>query len=293
MEIFGIGFPEIMLIMVVGLIVFGPERLPEIAREAGRMVRQFRQMTSEATSEIRTLTSDLNVSEDLKKTFEEIKSASSVVTQEMSGLREQVTTTVTEVTEQYAVKYEPANVTETGETAENAETAQPQIEIVPSDIIQTTATVTSTVREISQEERDEFNRRRMEELALSQENETENKSQNLIESAVQSHPLTALPPLIEPASANPDIRTDWHSSEETPNYGMSMEDIMRRHTETLQVNPPTIFNPVAAMQMLNGGNSLTATYTATAAVDEEPANRSKPRIARRSAFGGARHKERE
>jgi sec-independent protein translocase protein TatB len=40
--VFGIGLPELMVIMVVAVVVFGPDRLPEFARQAGRLVRQVR-----------------------------------------------------------------------------------------------------------------------------------------------------------------------------------------------------------------------------------------------------------
>ena len=40
----GIGFAEFMVIGVVALLVFGPDRLPDFARQAGRMVRQLRKL---------------------------------------------------------------------------------------------------------------------------------------------------------------------------------------------------------------------------------------------------------
>ena len=50
----GIGFAEFLVIGVVALVVFGPDRLPEFARQAGRMVRQVRQMSRQARDDIRT-----------------------------------------------------------------------------------------------------------------------------------------------------------------------------------------------------------------------------------------------
>ena len=50
----GIGFAEFMVIGVVALLVFGPDRLPEFARQAGRMVRQVRTMARQARDDIRT-----------------------------------------------------------------------------------------------------------------------------------------------------------------------------------------------------------------------------------------------
>ncbi len=51
---FGIGFPELLLIMALALIVLGPKRLPDIARALGRGLAEFKKATSE-----------------LKQTFEE------------------------------------------------------------------------------------------------------------------------------------------------------------------------------------------------------------------------------
>ncbi len=50
---FGIGVPEFMVILVVALLAFGPDRLPDFARQAGRMVRQVRKFANSARDDIR------------------------------------------------------------------------------------------------------------------------------------------------------------------------------------------------------------------------------------------------
>ena len=50
---FGIGVPEFMVILVVALLAFGPDRLPDFARQAGRMVRQLRSFANNARDDIR------------------------------------------------------------------------------------------------------------------------------------------------------------------------------------------------------------------------------------------------
>jgi sec-independent protein translocase protein TatB len=50
----GIGLAEFMVIGVVALLVFGPDRLPEFARQAGRMVRQVRTLARQTRDDIRT-----------------------------------------------------------------------------------------------------------------------------------------------------------------------------------------------------------------------------------------------
>ena len=50
---FGVGLTELVVILVVALLVFGPDRLPEFARQAGRMVRQIKQFSDNARDDIR------------------------------------------------------------------------------------------------------------------------------------------------------------------------------------------------------------------------------------------------
>lgn len=44
---FGLGFAEILVILVVALLVFGPDRLPELARSLGRGLAEFRRASTD------------------------------------------------------------------------------------------------------------------------------------------------------------------------------------------------------------------------------------------------------
>lgn len=51
---FDIGFQELILILVIALLVFGPTRLPELGRALGRAMREFRRATEEFRSTVET-----------------------------------------------------------------------------------------------------------------------------------------------------------------------------------------------------------------------------------------------
>jgi len=49
-----IGFQELIIIMVLALLVFGPEKLPELGRKLGRAMREFRRASDEFRSTVET-----------------------------------------------------------------------------------------------------------------------------------------------------------------------------------------------------------------------------------------------
>lgn len=58
---FGMGWAEIFLIGIVGVLVFGPDKLPDFARQAARMVRTVRKMAQDAKNDLgRELGQDLS-----------------------------------------------------------------------------------------------------------------------------------------------------------------------------------------------------------------------------------------
>ncbi|WP_340537534.1 sec-independent translocase [Nocardioides sp. GXZ039] len=51
---FGVGLPELAVILLVAVLVFGPDRLPEFAQQAGRLLRQARQLANSARDDLRS-----------------------------------------------------------------------------------------------------------------------------------------------------------------------------------------------------------------------------------------------
>jgi sec-independent protein translocase protein TatB len=50
---FGIGPLELVVIAIIAVLLFGPDRLPEFARTAGRLLRQARQVITNAQNDLR------------------------------------------------------------------------------------------------------------------------------------------------------------------------------------------------------------------------------------------------
>lgn len=70
---FGIGMPELILIFIVALLIFGPKRLPELGRSIGRAFAEFKKATEDIKESFETETRRLE--EDIRKPFEEVTEA--------------------------------------------------------------------------------------------------------------------------------------------------------------------------------------------------------------------------
>ena len=72
---FGIGMPEVLIILAVALIVIGPKKLPDLAKSLGRAIGEFKKATQEFKQSIE-INGDLkDVKETVKGMNESIKEA--------------------------------------------------------------------------------------------------------------------------------------------------------------------------------------------------------------------------
>ncbi len=57
---FGIGMPELLLILALALIVLGPKKLPELAKTLGKGLAEFRRATDEIKDEFRQMEHEID-----------------------------------------------------------------------------------------------------------------------------------------------------------------------------------------------------------------------------------------
>jgi sec-independent protein translocase protein TatA len=81
MSFFGIGVPELLLIMLVALVVLGPDRLPQAAVQLGRAVRDFRRWSADLTAEFQSVTKEFSAE------FEELRAATQELQAELRGVQ--------------------------------------------------------------------------------------------------------------------------------------------------------------------------------------------------------------
>lgn len=122
MDLFGIGFLEIMAVLLVFAIIFGPHRLPEIAGQFGRAIRDLREYARDFRDEYLTDFEEvkeeyLEVRHDLERTDKELRTQMQEIDEELRGAVAEV-----QATTEGALKDAEAGTDSTaaGTTAESA-----------------------------------------------------------------------------------------------------------------------------------------------------------------------------
>ena len=87
---FGVGYSEALIIAVAALVIFGPHRLPELAGQAGRWIREFRKMTSDLTGEFEKTIAEVDdirdtVRREMKSMMDEVDTVADSVKSDLSG----------------------------------------------------------------------------------------------------------------------------------------------------------------------------------------------------------------
>ena len=64
MNIFGVGLPEVTVILILALLIFGPKKLPELGKQLGKTLKSLKKASNEFQNEI-----DKVINEEDKEEF--------------------------------------------------------------------------------------------------------------------------------------------------------------------------------------------------------------------------------
>jgi TatA/E family protein of Tat protein translocase len=96
---FGIGMPELIIILVIALIVIGPSKLPDLARALGKGMAEFKKATQE-------LKESLDLDEDLKQAKDDIVDSISGIEKSIEAEMAEPVAEIVESVEEKESKYE-------------------------------------------------------------------------------------------------------------------------------------------------------------------------------------------
>ena len=66
MNIFGVGLPEITVILILALLIFGPKKLPELGKQLGKTLKSLKKASNEFQNEIDKVINEEDKEESLK-----------------------------------------------------------------------------------------------------------------------------------------------------------------------------------------------------------------------------------
>ena len=85
---FGIGMPELLIILAVALIIIGPKKLPELAKTLGRTLGEFKRATNDLKESIQTETGLDEMGNELKQVDRDLKDATAFSDETPSAIGE-------------------------------------------------------------------------------------------------------------------------------------------------------------------------------------------------------------
>ena len=109
---FNIGMSEMILVFIVALIVFGPDRLPEIARTLGKSVNELKKMGNDIVDAAKDTAKNVSQIEmkEVEESLQKFKEAHDMLAEGSDAVRNEVEET-TELADEVARKSMTADIT--------------------------------------------------------------------------------------------------------------------------------------------------------------------------------------
>lgn len=85
---FGLGIPEMLVIAVIALIIFGPKRLPEMGQSLGQALREFKKGAESVASEVKSTVDIDGLNKDINETVANLADAGKAVTEPLTSQME-------------------------------------------------------------------------------------------------------------------------------------------------------------------------------------------------------------
>jgi len=74
MNIFGVGLPEVTVILILALLIFGPKKLPELGKQLGKTLKSLKKASNEFQNEIDQVMNEEDKEEDKDESPKSIES---------------------------------------------------------------------------------------------------------------------------------------------------------------------------------------------------------------------------
>ena len=141
MNFFGIGLPELAVIAAIGLLVFGPKRLPELGKTLGRTLKGFQSASSEFEREFRAslVTPDLDPEDERYLAQAAAPNAQPAALTQAAPLAQQAPVTQAAPLAQPTAVAQTAPVAQPTAVAQQAPVAQPTGLAQPAPVDQATS----------------------------------------------------------------------------------------------------------------------------------------------------------
>jgi sec-independent protein translocase protein TatB len=130
--VFNVGGGEILVILVIALIVLGPERLPGAARQVGKALAQFRQMSSGVERDIREALDTDELREGVA-TLKQVTNLRQTVRSELASAASSIASPLTRAKSEFGLNSEGVSKYTSSSTDSSDVSASRGVDVAPPD----------------------------------------------------------------------------------------------------------------------------------------------------------------